>query len=306
MKDYYYCIDVGGTDIKGGIIDNDYSIVCTEKIETTKSKDGTVLEKSILNLIEKLEQSSNLPVQNALGIGIGFPGLVDSVSGILKFIPSLSLKEYNIVDKLKKTLNVPIKIANDAELALLAEQTLGNGRNYKNFILLTLGTGVGSGLVINGIPLRNTLPYSCEFGHNLIEDNKTCLDNFVSTRALIEQTKIAMKNNPNSKMWSTYNLKTVSGKTVFDFKDSDETAKQVFEVYIQNLGKQIVNLCNVFTPETVIIGGGISSQGENLTAPLEKYVNNNLFIKVIDKSIKITTAKFLNNAGIFGARCLFN
>ena len=305
MKDYYFCIDVGGTDIKGGIIGKDNTILFTEKVKTIKSPDGKNLEDCIFELISKLELSSGLSAKNALGLGIGFPGLVDGKTGVLKFIPSLNLVEYNIVKNLKNTLEIPVKIANDAELALLAEQALGAGKGYKNFALLTLGTGVGSGLVINGKTLRSILPYSCEIGHNFNDDYTNRLDKFVSTSALIAQTQKAMQENPKSKMWSTYSLETVSGKTVFDFKETDETAKKVFDTFIKNLGTQIVNLCNVFSPDIIIIGGGISSQGEKLTKPLEEYVNNNMFLKIIGKKLKITSAKFLNNAGFLGARCLF-
>ena len=304
-KGYYFCIDVGGTEIKGGIVDKNNSILFTEKIKTQKSSDGKVLEDSIFELIKKLELTSGLSAKNALGLGIGFPGLVDSKNGILKFIPSLDLKEYDIVKNLANSLKIPVKIANDAELALLAEQTLGSGKSYKNFALITLGTGVGSGLVIDGKALRETLPYSCELGHNFNDSYANRLDKFVSTSALISQTQKAMQENPKSKMWSTYSIETVSGKTVFDYKDSDEIAKQVFDEFIKNLGTQIVNLCNIVSPELVIIGGGISSQGENLTKPLEEYVNENMFLKIINKKIKITSAKFLNDAGFLGARCLF-
>lgn len=305
MKDYYFCIDVGGTDIKGGIVGKDNSILFTDKVKTIKSEDGKSLENCIFELISKLELISGLSAKNALGLGIGFPGLVDAKNGVLKFIPSLNLVEYNIVKNLKKTLEIPVKIANDAELALIAEQMLGSGKGYKNFALLTLGTGVGSGLVINGKTLRSTLPYSCEIGHNFSDDYSNRLDKFVSTSALISQTQKAMQENPKSKMWSTYSLETVSGKTVFDYKDSDETAKKVFDTFIKNLGTNIVNLCNICSPDVIIIGGGISSQGDKLTKPLEDYVNQNMFLKIIGKKIKITSAKFLNNAGFLGARCLF-
>lgn len=305
MKDYYFCIDVGGTDIKGGIVGKNNSILFTEKIKTEKSSDGKNLEDCIFELIKKLELSSGLSAKNALGLGLGFPGLVDGKTGTLKFIPSLNLVEYNIVKNLENTLKIPVKIANDAELALIAEQTLGAGKGYKNFALITLGTGVGSGIVINGKTLRSTLPFSCEFGHNYTSDYSNRLDKFVSTSALIAQTQKAMQENPKSKMWSTYSLETVSGKTIFDYKDNDETAKTVFDSFIKNLGTQIVGLCNLFSPDIIIIGGGISSQGEKLTKPLEDYVNENMFLKIIGKKIKITSAKFLNDAGFLGARCLF-
>ena len=107
-------------------------------------------------------------------------------------------------------------------------------------------------------------------------------------------------------MWSKYNLDTANGKTLFDFMDEDDCAKQIFNNYISNLGRVLVNLYNILTPEVIVVGGGISKQGEKLTKPLEEFVNNNIFLKNIGMRAKIVPAKFLNNAGLLGARCLFD
>lgn len=305
MNNFYFCIDVGGTDIKGGIVDNDYNILFEEKISSYEIRTNGTLDKSILNIINLLEEKSGLQVNNSSGLGIGLPGLVDEKK--IKYLGNLNLREYDIIGKLQKTITVPIKISNDAELALLAEQKLGAGKGYNNFALLTLGTGVGLGLVINGQNLRSILPFSCEYGHNLTPQNTSgILEEDISTRSLVNQTRNAMQNNLNSKMWTKYNLENVSGKTVFDFKDTDETAKSVFENYIRNLGIAIINLCNILTPDVIILGGGISKQGKNLTNPLENFVNENIFLKHVGMKVKIVTAKNLNNAGILGARCLFD
>lgn len=305
MNKYYFCIDVGGTDIKGGIIDENYNILCEDKISSYEIRTNGTLDKSILNIIKILEEKSGLQINSSSGLGIGLPGLVDDKK--IKYLGNLNLKEYDIIGKLQKTITIPIKISNDAELALLAEQKLGAGKGYNNFSLLTLGTGVGLGLVINGQNLRSILPFSCEYGHNLfMQDTSGDLEGMVSTRSLVNQTRNAMQNNLSSKMWTKYNLENVSGKTVFEFKDTDETAKMVFDNYIKNLGVAIVNLYNIFTPEVVVLGGGISKQGKNLTTPLENFVNENIFIKSIGKKVKIVTAKHHNNAGILGARCLFD
>lgn len=305
MNKFYFCIDVGGTDIKGGIVGEDYSILCEDKISSNEIRVNGTLDKSILNIIQVLEEKSGLLVNNSLGLGIGLPGLVDEKN--IKFIPNLNLREYDIIKKISSYVHIPIKISNDAELALLAEKKLGAGKDHDNFALITLGTGVGLGLVVNGKNLRATCPFSCEYGHNLMDKNtNTSLEELVSTRSLINQTRNAMQYNLNSKMWIKYNLENVSGKTVFDFKDCDETAKAVFDNYIENLGVAIVNLYNIFTPEVIILGGGISKQGKNLTTPLENFVNENIFLKNIDKKVKIVTAKHQNNAGILGARCLFD
>lgn len=305
MDKFYFCIDVGGTDIKGGIISEDYNILFEDKISSYEIRANGTLDKSILNIIDILEKKSGLSINNSSGLGIGLPGLVDDKK--IKYLGNLNLKEYDIIGKLQKTITIPIKISNDAELALLAEQKIGAGKGYNNFALITLGTGVGLGLVINGKNLRSILPFSCEYGHNIfMQDMSSDLEGMVSTRSLVNQTRNAMQNNLNSKMWTKYNLENISGKTIFDFKDSDEAAKSVFDNYIKNLGTVIVNLYNVLTPELIILGGGISTQGKNLTSPLENYVNENIFLKNIGMKTKIVPAKYLNNAGILGARCMFD
>ena len=305
MKNYFFCLDVGGTDIKGGIIDADYNILFTEKISSSSISSSESLKSAILTIIDLLENKSKLKINDSLGLGIGFPGLIDSNLGNVEYLPNLGVKQYNIVEALKTSVSVPIKIANDAELALLAEHRLGSGKDYNNIAMLTLGTGVGLGLMINGKNLRSSLPYSSEYGHNLLNEKSEKLEHIVSTKALTQNIRTAMQNNPKSKMWTKYNLNTANGKTLFDFKDEDESAKAIFNDYINNLGRAVVNLYNVFTPDITIIGGGVSKQGMNLITPLEDYVNSRTFLSSIGRKTKIVTAKFLNDAGILGARCLF-
>ena len=306
MSKYYFCIDVGGTEIKGGIIDEDYKILSQDKINTNLARNEG-FDTAILEIIDILEKKSGLKVNDSAGLGIALPGIVDGEKGIIKYITSLDIKEYNIVKKLGEKIKIPIKLLNDAEAALLSEHRLGAGKGLDNFALITLGTGVGLGVMINGKSIRSISPFGCEFGHNYIcGTTDVNLDKFVSTRALINRTKIAMTENKNSEMWKSYTLEKVSGKTVFDYKDTDITAKKVFDEYIKNLGIAVVNLCNVFLPEIIVIGGGISKQGEKLTKPLEDFVNNHIFARNIDRKVKIKAAKFLNDAGILGARCLFD
>ena len=306
MNKYFYCIDVGGTDIKGGIVDESYKIICSNKIATGKIEKNDDLRKAILKIMQTLEASSKLEISKSSGLGIALPGLVDSNLGFIKHLSNIKVAKYNIVDVLEKELHIPVKIANDAELALIAEQRLGSGKGFNNFALITLGTGLGLGLVVNGINLRAILPYSSEYGHNLINSKNDSLESQVSTRALTEQIKTAMRENPDSKMWSRYTLETANGRTLFEFKDEDPAAKRVFDNYISNLGRAIVNIFNVFTPDVIVIGGGISRQGKNLTVPLENFVNEKILVKNINLKAKIVPATFLNEAGLIGARCLFN
>lgn len=306
MSKYYYCIDVGGTEIKGGVIDEQYQIICTEQISSITIKSNQSLHNTIVKLLSALETKCQLPISSASGIGMGLPGLVNTQQGTIELLPNLKIKQYNIVNKLQEEFKIPIKIANDAELALLAEHRLGSGKNHDNFALITLGTGLGLGLMINGKPLRASLPFSSEYGHNIINSNGDSLESLVSAKALLEQIKLAMINNRKSKLWSNHTEETIDIKTFFDYIKTDKTASAVFDCYISNLGRCLVNLYNVLSPSIIVIGGGISKQGKTLTKPLEEFVNKNIFLKNINIKTHIVPATFLNEAGILGARCLFD
>lgn len=307
MSKYYYCIDVGGTDIKAGIVDDKNNIITRTKTPTKTFFEKTSLAETLFEIMKSLESSTGLLVNKASGIGIGLPGLVDDSAGIIKYINSLKIKNYNIREDFKKYTSVPVRLANDAELATLAEFRLGAGKGYNNLAMLTLGTGIGSGIIVDGKPLRSSMPFACELGHiSITQDENESFERLASTKALVNQTREAMENNTSSKMWQTYTPETVSGKTVFEYKDIDKTASDVFERYIRFLGTGVVTVYNIFTPEVIVIGGGVSGQKSALIKPLTQYVNSHIFTRNIGQKVKIISAKFMNDAGILGARCLFN
>ena len=307
MSKYYYCIDVGGTDIKAGIVDSENNIIARSKTPTKTYFEKSSLAETLFEIMKELESTTNLAVDKASGIGIGLPGLVDDNAGVIKYINSLKIKNYNIKEDLKKYTDVPVRLANDAELATLAEFKLGAGKGHNNLAMLTIGTGIGSGIIVDGKPLRSSMPFACELGHiSITQDENESFERLASTKALVNQTREAMENNTSSKMWQTYTPETVSGKTVFEYKDIDQTAKDVFERYIRFLGTGVVTVYNIFTPEVIVIGGGVSGQKSALIKPLTEYVNSHIFTKNIGQKVKIISAKFMNDAGILGARCLFN
>lgn len=312
LNGYYFCVDVGGTEIKAGIVDKNANIISSAKIKTTPNEHNH-LETNIIKVFENLSSSTGLNVNDAQGIGIGLPGIVDSKNGVLNFSGNLKLENYPIKKILSKHFKPEIKITNDAEASLLAELHYGAGKNLNNFILITIGTGIGCGIVLNRTSIRNFSPHSCEIGHMKITDKNVkcscgelgCFEAIASSKALTQFTKTAMKNNPHSKMWKTYNLETASAKTVFDYKDDDETARNVFETFIENLGTGLVNLCNVYMPEAIIVGGAISAQEKALIKPLENYINSHIYEKNAGFKIKCKTAKFKNQSGLLGTSCLF-
>ncbi len=311
MSKFYFSFDVGGTDIKCGIIDHSGIVICKNKVSTKEATKNCSLGEAVVLLAQKIASENKFKFSNASGIGIALPGLVDTKNGILKYACNLNIKDYPIVEDIKKYSNLPVKIANDGDLCALAELKSGVGKEYNSFVMIAVGTGIGAGIVIDKKLISNN--FSGEIGHMKLTSKDSpkcqcgeygCFETLASTRALITLTKNAMLKNPKSKMWSKYTPETVTGKTVFEFQN-DATAKNVLKEYISNLGDGIVNIVNMLTPEVIILSGAISNQKENLIAPLEEYVNAHIFARHADFKIKIIPASKTSDAGIIGARYLF-
>lgn len=303
-------IDIGGTSIKGIIICSDGTVLGKHSI-TTGTDNGDSLTGNIVEIIDNLVMQVGGKAE-VKGVGIGCPGLIDSKSGTVVFAGNLNLKNYPLAKCVSQKSGLPVKLTNDANAAALGEAVFGAGAQYKDSILVTLGTGVGGGIVIDGKLFEGGNSAGTEIGHTVIIQNglkctcgrRGCLECYASARALTEQTRDAMKENKYSEMWNGYNLDTVSGKTPFDYMDTDITAKAVVEKYISYLACGIINLVNVFRPQVVMLGGGVSEQDERLTRPLQKLVDGEIFAGTDYAPVKITKAKLGSGAGAFGAAAL--
>lgn len=306
-------IDLGGTFIKGGVADRSGQVLATEKVATQSQKGADFVAKNIADLCKSLLVKTNLNQEQVIGIGIGVPGMIDSINGIVIFSGNLVWENFNLVEGVKKHIDLPIKIANDANVATLGETIFGSGKNYSNTVMLTLGTGVGGGVVIDGKLLEGNKSVGAELGHMVIHSGgeqcscgrKGCLEAYSSATALIRDTKRAMEQDENSKMWQIGSLDKVDGQTAFKFQAIDETAKKVVDNYISNLAVGITNFANIFRPETIIIGGGISAEGDNLIKPLKALVQKEIFAGAKGPSVNIVSASLGNSAGILGAVALW-
>lgn len=313
MTNYFYCIDVGGTTIKGGVVDEENNILYQSWVKTRTFDGSITLAENIMSLIQNLEEISKMPISKAKGLGVGVAGII-STEGVVCRSANLNLNQYPLKAELEKIVTVPVKVANDACIAGLAETAFGAGKDFQNFVMITLGTGIGGEIIINGKAFRQTRCFSSEMGHMKITDRNIrcgcgeygCFEAVASTIALEKQTKEAMLKNKDSKMWEKYTAETASGKTVFEYKDIDKTAQQVFKNYIKYLGTGIVNLINILSPEAVIIGGAVSAQKDALTSPLKEYVYAHIYTRNERPYPEILTAKASGNAGILGTRCLFD
>ncbi len=301
----YMGIDVGGTTVKGAVIDENGRLYGEDSVVTVK---GEEIMNGIVTLCNRLMKLNKEPVK---GVGIGCAGVIDSAGGNVVLSRNLNLENYPLVKLLQEKINLPVKITNDANAAALGEAKFGAGKNYKNSILVTLGTGVGGGIVIDGKLFEGNKSAGAEIGHMVIERGGEpcacgrlgCLEAYSSATALKKRTKWAMEEDAGSLMWKKYTSETVTGKTAFEFADCDTAAREVVERYIGYLACGLINLANVFRPEVIMLGGGISKEGEKLTAPLQQILDKEVFAAQY-APVKVTVATLGSAAGAYGAAAL--
>ncbi len=312
IRKYYIGIDLGGTFIKGGIVDDLGHILISDKVPTESEKGADRVALNIANLCKRLLEQVNMTASDIVGIGMGVPGMIDSAKGEVVYSNNLGWEHFFISDEVEKQTGLSVKIANDANVAALGETKFGCGKDYNNTVMLTLGTGVGGGIIIDGKLFEGNRSAGAELGHSVIVvggekctcGRKGCLEAYASATALIRDTKRAMLADKQSKMWKIGSIENVTGKTAFDYKDVDKTAKLVVDGYIEKLGVGITNIANEFRPEAVILGGGVCAQGDNLIKPLQEFVNKEIFAGNKGPQVKIITATLVNNAGLLGAAAL--
>ncbi len=312
VRKYYVGIDLGGTFIKGGIVDDLGNIVYSDKTPTESEKGADGVAKNIAALVDSLLQKTGLKKEDTQGIGMGVPGMIDSKAGVVIYSNNLRWKDFAIAEKVSELAGLKVKIANDANVAALGEAKFGAAKGCQNMVMFTLGTGVGGGIIAEGKLLEGNKSAGAEIGHMVIVANgeqctcgrKGCMEAYSSATALIRDTKRAMEAHKDSKMWEIGSLDAVTGKTAFDYKDCDPYAKAVVDSYIENLAFGITNAANVFRPEFVLLGGGVCGQGDALIKPLQALLDRDLFAGDLGPHVEIKIAELGNSAGLLGAAAL--
>lgn len=302
-------LDVGGTFVKGIIIDEKGKIVCEDSVPTVT---GEGLADCIETLAETLVRNAGVVFSAIKGAGVGCPGLIDSTRGEVVFAGNMNLKNYPLQKLLQEKLSIPVKICNDANTAALGEARFGAGKGYKDSVLITLGTGVGGGIVIGGKLFEGYKSAGAEIGHMVIEHGgakctcgrRGCFEAYCSARALTARTKWAMEEDTSSAMWNTYTHDSADGRTAFEYMDTDRTAKQVVGWYLKYLNCGIANIANIFRPQVIMIGGGVAAQGSRLSVPLQEMLNKEIFAGTDYAPVKVECATLGNKAGAFGAAAL--
>ena len=306
--EFYVGIDLGGTYIKAGLVNTKGEIIKFARIPTQSSQPAEVVLNDIEMLIKELLEGQK---GKLCGIGIGIPGLVDGTRKNVVIAPNLRWKNVAVAERYERKFGCVTTLSNDANCAGLGEARFGPGSKYRTSVFLTLGTGVGGAIIIDGKLYEGNACAGAEIGHMIIRaggnqcacGNKGCYETYASATALVRDTKKAMEADKQSKMWEVGSLDSVSGKTAFDYYEIDLSAKKVVDTYVENLTIGIVNIANIFRPEAVILGGGIAKQGANLTDRVEKLLKASIFAGNLGPQVKILSAS-LAEAGVVGAASL--
>ncbi len=312
---YNIGIDLGGTNIKVGLVNENYEIVEMASTPTNLPRSAEEIVKSMVDTMWKVLNTAKVTIGEVNSIGIGTPGVANRNSGVVLYSCNLDFRNVNLRELFKKYLDKPLYVENDANSAAFGEVLAGAGKGYKDVIVVTLGTGVGGGIIIDGKIYTGFNFCGAELGHNVIVYNgrqcgcgrKGCFEAYSSATALINMTRESMEEHKDSKMWEIAgSLENVDGKTAFDgMRADDAAAKDVVNMYIDYLGCGLTNIINTFQPEVLLIGGGICKEGKNLTDPLNEYIKREAYCVDAERSTKLDICKLGNDAGIIGAAFLY-
>jgi len=294
-------IDLGGTNIAAGVVDLNGNILHKKSVPTLASRLADEIIADMASLVDDIVAAGG---QSITAIGIGSPGSVDANAGIIAYAGNLPFNNVDICKMLETSAGIPCVLENDANLAAYGEHVCGAASGSDVSVTITLGTGVGGGVVIDGNVYNGAVFGGVEIGHHIIAvggeacscGSYGCFEAYASATALIRQTKAAASLNSCSLM---HNISNITAKTPFDFaKQGDLCARQVVSQYIKYVAVRIANVINIFRPNVVVVGGGVCAQGDYLLNPLREATEKFVFDKM---HTNIVVANLGNDAGIVGA-----
>jgi len=306
----YIGIDLGGTNIKGGIVKANGEIIHKDMIPTNAGRHYSEVIKDIADLINKMLKEANVDISEIKSIGVGNPGTCDAGAGVVICASNIGFINVPMRDELHKYFDVPVFVENDANCAALGEYTVLDS-DIDNMVFVTLGTGVGGGIVLNKKLYTGKNGTAAEIGHMVINlggeecgcGARGCLETYASVTALIRQTKEYIKENPDCEFAKSSTFE-ITGRTAFEAaKRGDKDAKKIVDKWIYYVSMGIISIINFLQPEVLIIGGAISKEGSYLLDPIINYQMNNTYSK-IENPTKIMTAQLGNDAGLIGSAFL--
>ena len=305
MKKYSLGIDIGGTTVKFGLFNSEGELLYKWEIETRKIENGKYILSDIAQSINAILEERNISKDEVLGAGVGVPGPVKDDGTVLGCV-NLGWSVFNVSKALGELLNIPVKVANDANIAALGEMYKGGGKGYRTMIMVTLGTGVGGGVIINNHVIAGATGAGGEIGHINVNPHekvscncgrKGCLEQYASATGIARLAKeILERESCDSKL--RY-IENITAKDVFDLaKENDELSIKVIEKFSSILGRALSNIACICNPEVFVIGGGVSKAGDMLLNSIKKHYLENVFYATADTEFEL--AILGNDAGIFG------
>lgn len=310
---YRIGVDLGGTNIAVGVINDKYEIIAKTSTKTNLPRSAKEIFSDIVKCVIDVANKAEITLNEIYSIGIGTPGSCDKKNGIILYANNLDFNNVPAVELIHSELpGIPVYIENDANCAALGEALAGSGMGKSSFVAITLGTGVGGGVILDGKVLSGCNDAGGELGHISIKfDGEPCncgrvgcWERYASATALVNQTKAAMLEHKDSKMWEIClgNIDNAGGRTAFDaMRAGDEYGKQVVDNYIRYVAIGTTDIINIFQPEMLCFGGGICNEGETLLAPIREFVARERYSKHQLVQTEICRAKLGNDAGIIGA-----
>lgn len=312
---YKIGVDLGGTNIAVGLVNENYEIKVKKSLPTGAERAPEAIVDDIAKLCFDVCADAGIEISEVAGIGIASPGIADTATGIVKYTNNLPFKNFHIADLLRDRTGVErIRIANDANVAALGEAVAGAAKGSRNSVMITLGTGVGGGIIIDGKVYSGFNAAGGELGHIVIEKDgvqctcgrRGCWETYSSATALVRMTKEKIEECRESGRDSLMlSAERISGRTACDaMRQGDEAAREVYDKYVSYLATGLTNIVNIFQPEVISLGGGVSNEGQSLIDSLLPLVRKEQYGSGFVPSTEIRIAELKNDAGIIGAAAL--
>ena len=313
-------VDLGGTNIAAGLVDGQYRILDRESVKTNVPRPAESIIRDIAGLVVKLCERNGLNQCEIEAVGVGVPGTINEDTGYVEYSNNIRFENVPFIEMLGRLVSAPVHFGNDANAAALGEYLAG-GYNVQSIVMVTLGTGVGSGIILDGRLIKGINFAASELGHTVIKmggeqctcGRKGCFEAYASATALIRDARRRFKKESTDKQAeSSVILKLCGGdmekleaKHIFDAaKLGDEAAGELFSNYTEYLAEGIANIINILQPELICIGGGVGKAGDMLLEPVKEKVAGKIFSKNSAKNTDIRLARLDNDAGIIGAALL--
>lgn len=314
MNRYTIGIDLGGTTITAGLVNGEGEIVSRKTCATALPRPAAEVEQTMAELCFDVLAQAGVEKSCLAGVGIGTPGSVDSAIGTVGFNPNFGYENWTLAPNMEKLLGCPVKIENDANAAAYGELCKGAAQGKKNVVVITLGTGVGGGIIVDGKIISGCNGAGAEVGHTVIVKGgelctcgrRGCWERYASASALVRSAQKAMEEDKTSLLWKfAEGPEAMNAKAVFDaMAEGDALAKQLFDEWIDYVSCGIINYINIFQPEMLCIGGGVSKQGEILLAPIRKALEEEDFARNLKVRTQVEACVLFNDAGLIGAAYL--